>query len=519
MFWIQNTGGVVRSRYNAGVACADVPAGTAPDRTAIVCEAQGRSTSLTFRDLARQSSNVAARLVEAGVEPGAPIGVFAPAGTIAAVAHLGVLKAGAVTLPLVPLLGDDAILHRLADARVATLLAAPALVDKARMLLGGNVIPLDEHLLAGEPGADFEPAPVGPDDPAILLYTSGTTGKPKGALLPHRVVLARQVPLSMIHGPFLPDDVFWTPADWLWVGSFVDAVLAPLSHGCTVMTYERRRFDAVEAVEQIKASGVTRAFIPPTALRRLMDVPAGAWTGHRLRSVHSGGEPLTPEAAAWALEMLGIVVDEIYGMTEASFVIGNAHRFSPVVSGSMGRPFPGQAVRIVDADGQPVGVDQPGDLVVSGGSPSLFLGYYGQPEATASRFLDGWFVTGDIARRDADGRLFYVARKDDLITSSGHRIGPGEIEDVLRTHPEVRDVVVVGEPDAARGQRVKAVVQLRDGSGPPRDGLSGELRDLVRMRVGRHAYPRSIEYLVEFPRTVTGKVRRDLLRLPAGDRR
>ena len=203
-------------------------------------------------------------------------------------------------------------------------------------------------------------------------------------------------------------------------------------------------------------------------------------------------------------------------MTEAGFVVGNAHRFEPVTEGAMGRPYPGQTVRVCDDAGRAVAPGEPGELMISSASPSLFLGYHGRPDQTAARFRDDWFATGDLVRADGDGRLYYLGRRDDLIISSGHRIGPGEIEEVLRGHGSVRDAVVVGEPDAERGQRIKAVVQLRNGGAS--EALTTELQDLVRDRVGRHAYPRCIEYVDEFPRTPTGKVRRDILRLPAAER-
>lgn len=509
------------SRYNAGVACADLPATLAADRPAIVHEAWGTVARLTFGELARRSSALASRLVAGGAGPGEAVGVHAPAGIDAAIAHIAVLKAGAVTVPLVPLLGELAIEHRLRDSGARLLLCTPELAPGVAPLLDRlprevRTVPLEGASLEGARG--FEPAPTSSEDPAILLHTSGTTGKPKGAVLPHRIVLARQVPLSMIHGPFLPDDVFWTPADWMWVGSLVDSVLGPLSHGCTVMTYERRRFEASGAIERLKALGVTRAFVPPTALRQLIAAPDAEWRGHGLRSMHSGGEQLTADADAWTREVLGIVADEIYGTTEASFLVGNAHRFAPAVRGSMGRPFPGQVVRVADADGEPVPMGEVGELQVAGGSPTLFLGYHDQPEATASRFRDGWFGTGDLVRCDTDGRLYYTGREDDLILSAGHRIGPGEIEDVLLTHHEVAEVIVVGERDAERGQRIKAVVRLRDELADPPAGLTPELQDLVRAQVGRHAYPRSVEYVAEFPRTVTGKVRRDQLRLAPSER-
>ena len=246
-----------------------MPATVVPDRPAIIQESRGAVVSLTFAELAARSSALAARLIRSGVAPGQAVGVFAPAGAAAAVAHVAVLKAGAVTVPIVPLLGERAILHRLGDADARVLLAAPELASETTALLDGlphpvEVIELD--LASGNANGDapgFAPEPTGPEHPAIILHTSGTTGKAKGAVLPHRVILARQAPLSMIHGPFLPDDVFWTPADWMWVGSLVDSVLGPLSQGCTVMTYERRRFDPAGAIDRIKFFAVTKAFLPP----------------------------------------------------------------------------------------------------------------------------------------------------------------------------------------------------------------------------------------------------------------
>ena len=310
-------------------------------------QASGNSVrTIGFGELALRSSALAARLREQGAAPGVSVGVCVPAGIRAAIAHLAVLKAGAITVPIVPLLGDAAISYRLGDAGVRMVLLAPELADRVEPLLEHlpadiRVIPLDDGVLDAEAAPAFAPEPTGPEDPAIILHTSGTTGKPKGAVLPHRVVLARQVPLSMVHGPFLPDDVFWTPADWMWVGSLVDCVLGPLSHGCAVMTYERRRFDPAEAIERIRELGVTRAFIPPTALRVLMNAPSAGWRGHRLRTVHSGGETLSADAAEWARETLGLVVDEIYGMTEASFLVGNAHRFARRGAGLDGTAIPG----------------------------------------------------------------------------------------------------------------------------------------------------------------------------------
>jgi acetyl-CoA synthetase len=502
-------------RYNLGVACSDAPAARVGDRPALIHERNGTVETIGFAGLARASSGVAARLAEAGIAPGDRVGVLASAGIATAIGHLAVMKAGAVTVPLVPLLGDEAIAYRLQDADVSLVLVASSELDRFRRIgAAAPALELESVIEeAREPGLLH---PTGARDPAVIIYSSGTTGKPKGAVQPHGIVLGRHAPVAMIHGPFVADDIFWSPVDWMWIGSFIDAVLAPLSYGCTVLAYDRRRFDAAACVEALKAHGVTKAFIPPTALRMLMDVPTSAWGGHRLTSVHSGGESLTALAAAWAEETLGLTIDEIYGMTEASFTIGSAHRYYPPVPGSMGIPYPGQPVRLVRDDGTEAAVGEDGEIMIGPSSPSLFVGYWGRPAETEAQFRDGWWGTGDLALRDEAGYLHYRGRKDHLIMSAGHRLGPAEIESALARHSAVRAVVVGGAPDPERGQIVKAVVELVDEARDlARDKITVELQDIVRHAVGRHAYPRVIEFVDELPRTATGKIRRDVL--SAGD--
>ena len=472
------------------------------------------TTSITFGELAGRSTLAAATLAERGIGPGARVGVYASAGIETAVAHLGVLKAGATTVPLIPLLGDDAIVYRLQEAEIGSLLVSPREHDRgARLAAEAGCV--EQTLAFGEietaRAAAAPPAVTLASDPAIVIFSSGTTGKPKGVVLPHAVVLGRQSPMSMIHGPFRPGDLFWTPVDWLWIGSFIDSVLSPLSYGCGVFTYDRERFQPEEAVRRLRAYGVTKAFVAPTAMRMLMEVPGEEWAGHRLSSVHTGGEALTSAAARWADEVLGLTVDEIYGMTEASFLVGNAHRYYPVVHGSMGLPYPGQTLALRGPNGGAPATGETGEIVVHPSCPTLFLGYHGNERATAERFVEGWYATGDLASCDEQGYLFYVGRKDDLIISAGHRIGPGEIEEAIRRDSTVREVAVVGVPDETRGQRVKAFVQLREG-GEQTHELTQRLQDLVRTAVGHHAYPREIEYVLELPRTATGKVQRHVLR-------
>jgi acetyl-CoA synthetase len=503
------------SRYNVGVACSDAPAARFPDEPALTHESAGATNSISFAELARRSTVVAAGLAGLGIGPGARVGVYASAGIDTAIAHLGVLKAGAATVPLIPLLGDEAIAFRLTEADISCMLVSPREHDRSARLAAQtgsvrHVLTFPEIEQAGRAESAC-PVVTRASDPAIVIFSSGTTGKPKGVVLPHAVVLGRQSPMSMIHGPFRPGDVFWTPVDWLWIGSFVDSVLSPLSFGGGVFTYDRERFEPVDAVRRLREYGVTKAFVAPTALRMLMAVPAEEWVGHRLSSVHTGGEALTSAAAQWANDVLGLAVDEIYGMTEASFLVGNAHRYYPIVPGSMGLPYPGQTIALRTLDGETPRPGETGEIVIDPSCPTLFLGYHGNPRATAERFVDRWYTTGDLATCDERGYLFYVGRKDDLIISAGHRIGPGEIEEAIRRDSRVREVAVVGVPDETRGQRIKAFVQLHEGREPTQE-LTELLQDLVRRVVGRHAYPREIEYLTELPRTPTGKVQRHVLR-------
>jgi acetyl-CoA synthetase len=492
-------------RYNVGVACSDAPARRFPDQVALTHESGGATSSVTFGELARRSTHVAAVLAARDIGPGSRVGVYSSAGIDTAVAHLGVLKAGATTAPLIPLLGDEAIAYRLGEAEIGCLLVGPGEYERAVRVArqAGSAC----HVLSF---SEVEAAPAEPRsivtraaDPAIIIFSSGTTGKPKAVVLPHFVLLGRQSPMSMIHGPFRPGDVFWTPVDWLWIGSFIDSVLSPLSYGSGVFTYDRLRFEPRDAVARLRAYRVTKAFIAPTAMRMLMDVAAEEWAGHRLSSVHTGGEALTSAAAEWADDVLGLTVDEIYGMTEASFLVGNAHRYYPVVQGSMGLPYPGQTIALRGPDGETPAHGQTGEVVVHPSCPTLFLGYHGNERATAERFVDGWY--------DERGYLFSLGRKDDLIISAGHRIGPGEIEEAIRRDRAVREVAVVGVPDDTRGQLVKAFVELREGDERTHE-LTRRLQDLVRTAVGQHAYPREIEYVLELPRTATGKVQRHVLR-------
>jgi acetyl-CoA synthetase len=257
---------------------------------------------------------------------------------------------------------------------------------------------------------------------------------------------------------------------------------------------------------------VRNAFLVPTMLKMLRQIaePRRHYDV-RLRTIFTGGEPVGEEVIRWCRAALGVTPNEGYGQTEVNLVLGNCAGLMPVKPGSMGRPIPGHVVEVVDTAGQPVPVGEIGEVAVRRPDPVMFLGYWQNPRATEEKFIGDWALTGDLARKDDDGYFWFVGRKDDVISSGGYRIGPGEIEDCLAGHAAVAVATVVGSPDPVRGEIVKAFVQLREGVRPTPE-LARELAEYVRTRLSAHEYPREIEFINELPMTTTGKVRRRDLR-------
>ncbi|MDH4248788.1 MAG: AMP-binding protein, partial [Deltaproteobacteria bacterium] len=353
------------------------------------------------------------------------------------------------------------------------------------------------------------------DDPAVLIYTSGTTGNPKGALHAHRVLIGHLPGFELSHD-FLPQpgDRFWTPADWAWIGGLMDALLAAWYHAVPMVAYRGPGgFDPERAFWLMSRQGVRNAFIPPTALKMMAQVPEPLTRNPcALRSIMSGGEALGAETLAWAENTLGVRINEIYGQTEINYIVGNCAPLWPVRPGSMGRPYPGHTVAVVDASGTPVPPGVVGEIAVRrDNDPVFFLEYWNQPRATREKFIGPWGLTGDLAECDPEGYLWFKGRKDDVIISAGYRIGPAEVEAALQRHPAVGLAAVVASPDPVRGHIVKAFVRPRPGFSPTTE-LAVEIKNFVKERLARHEYPREIEFLQEFPLTTTGKIRRKDLR-------
>jgi acetyl-CoA synthetase len=510
----------IPERLNIGVAACDRHAGSR--RLALTCVAEdGSTTSHTFDELKDLSDRAATVLADRGVGRGDRVAVFLPQCVETAVAHVAAFKLGAVSVPLSPLFRADALGYRLGHSRAKVVLTDDEHAAHLPPEIGPLALRTEElRRLAARAAPARSAADTSRDDPAMLIYTSGTSGMPKGALHAHRFLPGRLSGFELIHRlesrPSI-DRPFWTPADWAWVGGLVDCVLTPWVFGCPVLAWRRRRFDPEATLALIAEHRVRSLFLPPTAVNKLRAVAdPRARYALQVESVHCAGEPLLPEAQAWAARAFGEAYD-LYGMTEMGATIGNSP-FHPVKPGSMGRPYPGHEVALLGEGDRPVGAGEIGEIAIKKGDPGMFLGYFEDPAGTAARFRGEWLCTGDLARRDEDGALWYQGRADDMFNTSGYRVGPTEIEGTLHTHPAVEHAAVVGEPDAERGAVVKAFVVLRPGFAPS-EALAEAIQAHVRGRLAAYEYPRRIVFARELPMTVTGKVRRAELRGPGADAR
>jgi acetyl-CoA synthetase len=308
------------------------------------------------------------------------------------------------------------------------------------------------------------------------------------------------------------DDLFWTPADWAWIGGLLDVLLPAWHHGVPVLAHRFAKFDPEQAFQIMAEVGVRNAFLPPTALKMMRRVanPRDRWP-YVLRSIGSGGETLGQELLDWGRETFGLTVNEFYGQTECNLIVSNCAGIMPIKAGSMGRAVPGHQVAVVDSQGHAVPMGETGTIAVKGPDPVMFLGYWNDPEATAAKFAGDWLLTGDLGRQDEAGYFRFVGRDDDVITSSGYRIGPGEIEDCLLKHPAVALAAAVGIADPLRTQRVKAFIVVNPGHEPDQR-LAKEIQDFVRSRLAAHEYPREVAFVDALPMTATGKIMRRELR-------
>jgi acetyl-CoA synthetase len=492
----------------------------------------------TYGELQAEANRLSNALKRLGVKRGDRVAIVMPQRFETAVAHIAILQLGAVGMPLSMLFGPDALEYRLNDSE-----ARVAIVDEssiANLSEARASCPMLQTILAvgaaqGQGDLDwtvacareldrFTALATKADEAAVLIYTSGTTGPPKGALIPHRALLGNLSGFVASQNWFPQDDaVFWSPADWAWTGGLMDALLPTLYFGREIVAY-RGRFSAETAFDLMQRHRVTHTFLFPTALKLMMKaVPKPrALFDLKLRAVMSAGEAVGDAVFSWCRDALGVPVNEMFGQTEMNYIVGNSHARWPARPGSMGRPYPGHRVAVVDDAGHECARGTPGDVALhrldvhGHADPIFFLGYWKNDTATRAKFTgdpaDSWCRTGDMAVMDADGYLWYHGRSDDVFKAAGYRIGPSEIENCLVKHAAVANAAVVPKPDAERGAVVKAFVVLAAGF-EASARLVDELQKHVRGKLAPYEYPKEIEFIEALPMTTTGKVQRRVLRL------
>jgi acetyl-CoA synthetase len=517
----------IPERFNIGTAIADRWAVDEPERVAILeYRPDGPPRTLTYGALASQSNALANALRAGGVRRGDRVALLLPQGFEVAVAHAAIYKLGAIAVPLALLFGVEAIEYRLYSAGAKAVICTAAALEKLGRISGRlpdlamivsteGVAPgvLEFHRLIADNSTVFAAEDTTPDDPALMIFTSGTTGPPKGALHGHRVLLGHLPGVEMAY-EFLPqpDDLMWTPADWAWAGGLLNALLPALYLGVPVVSARFEKFVPEAALALMEKMRITTAFIPPTALRMLKGAH-GIEQQFRLglRAVCSAGESLGRETFDWAQGALDVHVNEFYGQTECNLVLGSCGAIGLGRAGAIGRPVPGHDVALIDEAGRPVPKGAPGQIAVRRPDPVMFLGYWQNPEATEKKFIGDWMTTGDQGIEDEDGYVQFFGRDDDVITSAGFRIGPSEIEDCLTGHPAVALAAAIGKPDPVRTEIVKAYVVLKHGVAPSQQ-LAEEISLWVRERLSAHEYPREVEFVESMPLTTTGKVIRRIFR-------
>jgi acetyl-CoA synthetase len=527
-------------------------AGARRDRVAVRwLRRDGGVDEATYSQLASASNRLANALGRLGIGPGDH--VFTLLGRVPELhaTVLGSLKNRSVVCPLFSAFGPEPVRQRLALGDGRVLVTTPTLYRR-KVAPIRHTLPLLEHvLLVGTGGPDLDGTlayddlmadapeslaipPTDPEDMALLHFTSGTTGMPKGAVHVHEAVVAHHATATSaldLH----PDDVYWCTADPGWVIGMSYGLIAPLTHGVTCVVDEAD-FEVDRWYRILAEQRVTVWYTAPTALRMLMRAGADAARAHdlsHLRFVASVGEPLNPEVVVWAQEALGLPVHDNWWQTETGGIMVANLAGCDIRPGSMGRPLPGVEVAILArgpdgraavTDGAVEVVEQPGvdgELALRPGRPSMFRGYLHDEARYRASFAGGWYLTGDVARRDDDGWLWFVGRADDVITSAGHQIGPFEVESVLMEHPAVVEAGVIGVPDPVAGEVVKAFVTLGPGH-TPTDDLRLDLIGFARRRLGAAVAPRDIAFDQRLPKTKSGKILRRLLKahelgLPDGD--
>jgi len=491
-------------------------------RTALYWEDEaGRRERLTFWDVKQASNRVMNALAGLGVGRGDPVMVMLPRIPAWQAAMVGALKLGALVIPCTASLRAKDVAYRARHSGARAIVTTTEQVPEVEAACPDRDLLPVRVAVGGAPAGwhDWErvlarastggvPARTRSDEPALCFYTSGTTKDPKAVLHAHAYTFAHRW-TGEIWLDLQRTDLHWTTSDTGWAKAAYGVLFGPWMNGVPVFMYHGR-FEPERELDLLERYEVSVLCAPPTEYRLLVKQDLARWKLARLRHCVGAGEPLNPEVIhAWH-DAYGLVIHDGYGQTETQLLAANLPGL-PIRPGSMGKPFPGHELRVIDEDGAELPPGEIGDLALRGRPPTLFREYWRNPEETAACRRGEWYLTGDRARRDEDGYLWFVGRADDVIISAGYRIGPFEVESALLEHPAVVESAVVASPDEVRGEIVKAFVVLRPGHAPS-DGLARELQEHVKRVTAPYKYPRAIEFVDGLPKTVSGKIRRVELR-------
>jgi acetyl-CoA synthetase len=486
----------------------------------------GSVKNFTFAEIKHYSNQFANLLNSLGLEQGDRALVLLTQSPECAISHVACFKSGIVSCLASVLFGPDAIQHRLTSTNAKVCITNKANLSKVQNIRGAcpwlkHIVVVDDdlpsHALSlwgsiADQSDTFDNVKTLSEDTAWISFTSGTTGQPKGVLMPHRILLGNK-PLFEYYYDYGPreGDTLWSPADWAWIAGLINILLVGWYSGCRVVSTDMEGFNAEAAFRILGQHDITVSLLTPTVLKLMRQIDSEESPELQLRVVLSGGEAVGKELALWADDRFGLTISEGFGQTECNGMIGTNPRLMAVRHGSLGKAMPGSVCAIVDDDGNEVERGVQGNIAIKRPHPAMFSGYLNNPEATEGKFINDWMITGDLGEQDEDGFLWFHGRTDDVITSSGYRIGPTEIEDCLLKSPAVQLAAVIGVPDETRTELIKAFIVVSENTDPT-DALAESLKELVRENLAKHEVPRSIEFVDSLPMTTTGKIMRRTLR-------
>jgi acetyl-CoA synthetase len=512
--------------YHVAIDCLDRHTNLR-DKVALLYEDdEGHNARYTFAQMIEASNRFANALRGLGIERGDVLAVHTPQRPETAIAHIAAYRLGAIALPISKLFGPDAIQYRLENSSAKAILMEPETavkmdaVDRKSLpnfkhviVTDGAKVDLSFDDLMSKGAPTFVMGKASAEDPLLLMYTSGTTGNPKGVLHVARCVLGHNG-INYSYNYLRAGDLYYSPADWAWVAGLLGGLLGIWPYGIPVLAYRSNaRFDPDVTFRLLEKHGPTVGTYPPTALKVLREIknPREKYRGLRLRCIVSGAEPVSPQLAKWVDEELHVDFNQGFGQTEANYFIGTCSAVEKPRREPLGKPYPGHDVAIVSQEGEVLKAGETGEIAIRRDSPVVMREYWNNSAAMSEKFKREWCMTGDLGHMDEDGYVYFHGRNDDVIKSSGYRIGPSEIEAKIMEHRSVASCAVIGVADPQRGQAIKAFIKLLPGFSPS-EAITSEIQAHVKTRLAAHEAPHEFEFLEEFPSTVTGKTMRRELR-------